>query len=136
MREERAPKWTIVSHLQNYGKSFYNMASLIFEMQEEYWLLSASEEKVRDVMNMPSYIVEDWLWLNRQVIDDKTIENHIERAEADVKNEIVKHQSLMKGPISHVINEKRSEKDITDAEEKLAILLSIRRSIKIGKIIP
>jgi hypothetical protein len=42
----------------------------------------------------------------------------------------------MKGPISHAINEKSSEKDITDAEEKLATLLAIRRSIKIGKIIP
>ena len=67
--------------------------------------------------------------------DEKTIGYHIERAEKDVNHQIKKHQSLMKSPISHVINEKNSEKDITTAEENLAILLSIQRSIKIDKII-
>jgi hypothetical protein len=84
---------------------------------------------------MPSYIVEDWLCVNRQVIDEKTIEYHIERAEADVKYQTKKHQSLMRSPISHTINEKSSEKDIVVAEEKLATLLAIQRSIKIDKII-
>ena len=58
-----------------------------------------------------------------------------ELAEKDVKHQTKKHQSLMKSPISHVINEKSSEKDITTAEEKLAILLSIQRNIKIDSII-
>jgi len=134
MRDGRIGGWKIISHQNNYG-GLFEMSSVIFEIADDFWHLYVDGNKLYDVMNMPSYIVEDWLWVNRQVIDDKTIEYHIERAESDVKHETVKHQSLMKGPISHTINEKSSEKDITDAEEKLATLLAIRRSIKIGKII-
>jgi hypothetical protein len=126
--------WKIISHHNTYD-DLYEKSSVIFEFVDEFWKIHADKEKFLDVWNMPSYIVEDWLWANRMVIDEETIEYHIKRAEADVKHEMVKHRSLMKGPISHVINEKNSEKDITDAEEKLAILLSIRRSIKINKII-
>ena len=111
------------------------MSSVIFEIADDFWYLYVDQNKLYDVMNMPSYIVEDWLCVNRQVIDEKTIEYHIERAEADVKHQTKKHQSLMRSPISHTINEKSSEKDIVVAEEKLATLLAIQRSIKIDKII-
>jgi hypothetical protein len=126
--------WKIISHQNNYG-GLFEMSSVIFEIADDFWYLYVDQNKLYDVMNMPSYIVEDWLWVNRQVIDEKTIGYHIERAEVDVKHQTKKHQSLMKSPISHAINEKSSEKDITDAEEKLAILLSIQRSIRIDKII-
>jgi len=134
MRDGKPGSWKIISHQDNYG-GIFEMASVIFEFADDFWYLYVNYNKFIDVMNMPSYIVEDWLWVNRQVIDEKTIEYHIERAEKDVKHQIKKHQSLMKSPISHVINEKNSEKDITTAEEKLAILLSIQRNIKINKII-
>ena len=134
MRDGKSGSWKIISHHNTYD-DLYEKSSVIFEFADEFWKIHADKEKFLDVWNMPSYIVEDWLWANRMVIDEETIEYHIKRAEADVKHEMVKHRSLMKGPISHVINEKNSEKDITDAEEKLAILLSIRRSIKINKII-
>ena len=134
MREGKSGSWKIISHQDNYG-GLFEMSSVIFEFADGFWYLYVDRNKLMDVMNMPSYIVEDWLWVNRQVIDEKTIGYHIERAEKDVKHQIKKHQSLMKSPISHVINEKNSEKDITTAEEKLAILLSIQRSIRIDKII-
>lgn len=134
MRDGKPGSWKIISHQDNYG-GIFEMASVIFEFADDFWYLYVNYNKFIDVMNMPSYIVEDWLWVNRQGIDEKTIEYHIERAEKDVKHQIKKHQSLMKSPISHVINEKNSEKDITTAEEKLAILLSIQRNIKINKII-
>jgi hypothetical protein len=126
--------WKIISHQNNYG-GLFEMSSVIFEIADDFWYLYVDQNKLYDVMNMPSYIVEDWLWVNRKVIDEKTIEYHIERAEVDVKHQTKKHQSLMKSPISHVINEKSSEKDITTAEEKLAVLQAIRRSIKISKIL-
>jgi hypothetical protein len=126
--------WKIISHQNNYG-GLFEMSSVIFEIADDFWYLYVDQNKLYDVMNMPSYIVEDWLWVNRKVIDEKTIGYHIERAEKDVKHQTKKHQSLMKSPISHVINEKSSEKDITTAEEKLGVLLSIQRSIRIDKII-
>ena len=126
--------WKIISHQNNYG-GLYEMSSVIFELADDFWYLYVDQNKLMDVMNMPSYIVEDWLWVSRKVIDEKTIGYHIERAESDVKHQTKKHQSLMKSPISHVINEKNSEKDITTAEEKLGVLLSIQRSIRIDKII-
>jgi len=126
--------WKIISHQNNYG-GLYEMSSVIFELADDFWYLYVDQNKLMDVMNMPSYIVEDWLWVSRKVIDEKTIGYHIERAEKDVKHQTKKHQSLMKSPISHVINEKNSEKDITTAEEKLGVLLSIQRSIRIDKII-
>ena len=134
MREGRIGGWKIISHQNNYG-GLFEMSSVIFELADDFWYLYVDQNKLMDVMNMPSYIVEDWLWVNRKVIDEKTIGYHIERAEKDVKHQAKKHQSLMKSPISHVINEKSSEKDITTAEEKLALLLSIQRSIRIDKII-
>lgn len=134
MRDGKAGSWTIISHHNTYD-DLYEKSSVIFEFADEFWKLHADKEKLLDVMNMPSYIVEDWLWANRMVIDEETIEYHIKRAEADVKHETIKHQSLMKALPSHVFNEKNSERDITNAEEKLSILLAIRRSIKINKII-
>lgn len=134
MREGKPGSWKIISHQDNYG-GLFEMSSVIFEFADGFWHLYVDRNKLMDVMNMPSYIVEDWLWVNRQIIDEKTIGYHIERAEKDVKHQIKKHQSLMKSPISNAINEKSSEKDITTAEEKLAILLSIQRSIRIDKII-
>jgi hypothetical protein len=134
MREGRIGGWKIISHQNNYC-GLFEMSSVIFEIADDFWYLYVDLIKLYDVMNMPSYIVEDWLWVNRKVIDEKTIGYHIERAEKDVKHQTKKHQSLMKSPISHVINEKSSEKDITTAEEKLALLLSIQRSIRIDKII-
>jgi hypothetical protein len=135
MRDGRIGGWKIISHQNNYG-GLFEMSSVIFEIADDFWYLYVDQNKLYDVMNMPSYIVEDWLCVNRKVIDEKTIEYHIERAEADFNHQTKKHQSLMRSPISHVINEKSSEKDITTAEEKLAVLQAIRRSIKIGKIIP
>lgn len=134
MRDGRSGSWKIISHQDNYG-GLFEMSSVIFEFADDFWYLYVDRNKLMDVMNMPSYIVEDWLWVNRQVIDEKTIGYHIERAEKDVEHQTKKHQSLMKSPISHVINEKNSEKDITTAEEKLSILLAIQRSIRIDKII-
>jgi hypothetical protein len=134
MREGRIGGWKIISHQDNYG-GIFEMSSVIFEIADDFWYLYVDRNKLMDVMNMPSYIVEDWLWVSRKVIDEKTIGYHIERAEKDVKHQTKKHQSLMKSPISHVINEKSSEKDITTAEEKLALLLSIQRSIRIDRII-
>ena len=134
MREVRIGGWKIISHQDNYG-GIFEMSSVIFEIADDFWYLYVDHNKLMDVMNMPSYIVEDWLWVNRKAIDEKTIGYHIERAEKDVKHQTKKHQSLMKSPISHVINEKSSEKDITTAEEKLALLLSIQRSIRIDRII-
>ena len=134
MREGRIGGWKIISHQNNYG-GLFEMSSVIFEIADDFWYLYVDQNKLYDVMNMPSYIVEDWLWVNRKVIDEKTIGYHIERAEKDVKHQAKKHQSLMKSPISHVINEKSSEKDITTAEEKLSVLLSIQRSIRIDRII-
>ena len=134
MREGRIGGWKIISHQDNYG-GIFEMSSVIFEIADDFWYLYVDHNKLMDVMNMPSYIVEDWLWVNRKAIDEKTIGYHIERAEKDVKHQTKKHQSLMKSPISHVINEKSSEKDITTAEEKLALLLSIQRSIRIDRII-
>jgi hypothetical protein len=134
MRDGKPGSWKIISHQDNYG-GIFEMSSVIFEFADDFWYLYVDRNKLMDVMNMPSYIVEDWLWVSRKVIDEKTIGYHIERAEKDVKHQTKKHQSLMKSSISHVINEKSSEKDITTTEEKLAVLLSIQRSIRIDKII-
>jgi len=115
--------WKIISHHNSYV-DLYDNSSVIFEFADDFWQLHVDRDKLLDVMNMPSYIVEDWLWVNRMVIDEKTIGYHIERAESDVKHQKEKHQSLMKSAIS-----------LTVAEERLALLLSIQRSIKIESII-
>ena len=120
MREERKPDWTIVSHFQNYDEAFNNVASIIFEMQDEYWQLSADGEKVRDVMNMPSYIVEDWLWANRLPIEERVADWHIERAMADIAFQ-ERSRSL--------------PKEAEAVKEKLAILQSAKRSARIDRIL-
>jgi len=77
-----AEKWTIISHIES---PFMEEGSIIFEMQDSYWQLEADPYKIREVVNMPSYIVSDWLWANRKPLDEKTIESHIIRKEAEAK---------------------------------------------------
>jgi hypothetical protein len=77
-----ANNWTIISHIES---PFMEEGSIIFEMQDSYWQLEADPYKIREVVNMPSYIVSDWLWANRKSLDEKTIESHIIRKEAEAK---------------------------------------------------
>lgn len=134
MRDGKPGSWKIISHQDNYG-GIFEMSSVIFELADDFWYLYVDHNKLMDVMNMPSYIVEDWLWVSRKVIDEKTIKYHIERAEKDVKHQTRKHQSIKNFLPANAFNEKDSEKDIVVAEEKLSILLAIQRNIKIDKII-
>ena len=120
MREERKPDWTIVSHFQNYDEALNNVASLIFEMQGEYWQLSADGNKLLDVMNMPSYIVSDWLWANRKHVEEGVADWHIERSEAD---------------LAYQQRSRNNESAIEAAEEKLAILKSVKRASRIDRIL-
>lgn len=120
MREERKPDWTIVSHFQNYDEALNNMASLIFEMHGEYWQLSAEGNKLLDVMNMPSYIVSDWLWANRRHVEESVADWHIERAEAD---------------LAYQQRSRNMESAIEAAEEKLAILRSVKRASRIDRLL-
>ena len=120
MREERKPDWTIVSHFQNYDEAFNNVASLIFEMHGEYWQLSADGDKLADVINMPSYIVTDWLWANRKHVDESVTDWHIERAEAD---------------LAYQQRSRNIESGVEAAEEKLAILRSVKRASRIDRIL-
>jgi hypothetical protein len=117
---DRKPDWTIVSHFQNYDESLNNVASLIFEMQGEYWQLSAEGDKLLDVMNMPSYIVTDWLWANRQHVEESVADWHIERAEAD---------------LAYQQRSRNMESAIEAVEEKLAILKSVKRACRIDRIL-
>jgi hypothetical protein len=77
-----ANNWTIISHIES---PFMEEGSIIFEMQDSYWQLEADPYKIGEVVNMPSYIVSDWLWANRKPLDEKTIESHIIRKEAEAK---------------------------------------------------
>ena len=77
-----ANNWTIISHIES---PFMEEGSIIFEMQDSYWQLDADPYKIREVVNMPSYIVSDWLWVNRKPLEDKMIESHIKRKEAEAK---------------------------------------------------
>ncbi len=77
-----ANNWTIISHIES---PFMEECSIIFEMQDSYWQLEADPYKIGEVVNMPSYIVSDWLWANRKPLDEKTIESHIIRKEAEAK---------------------------------------------------
>jgi len=120
MREERLPKWKILSHFQNYDEAFNKIANIIFEMHGEYWQLSADGEKVMDVMNMPSYIVEDWLWANRHPIEERVADWHIERTIADIAFQ-ERSRSL--------------PKEAEAAKKKLAVLQSIKRNAKIDRIL-
>ena len=120
MREERKPDWTIVSHFQNYDEALNNIASLIFELHGEYWQLSADGDKLLDVMNMPSYIATDWLWANRQHVDEKNVDWHIERAEAD---------------LAFQQRSRNIESAIEATKEKLAILKSVKRASRIDRIL-
>ena len=117
---DRKPDWTIVSHFQNYDEAFNNVASVIFEMHGEYWQLSADGDKLLDVMNMPSYIVSDWLWANRQHIDEKNADWHIERAEAD--------RAFQQ-------RARKIDSEIEKAREKLSILKSAKRAARIDRIL-
>ena len=76
--------WLIVSHVES---PYMDEGSIIFEMQEAYWQLEADPHKIREVVNMPSYIVGDWMWANRRPLDEKTIEAHITRKEAEARYE-------------------------------------------------
>ena len=117
---DRKPDWTIVSHFQNYDEALNNVASVIFEMHGEYWQLSADGDKLLDVMNMPSYIVSDWLWANRQHIDEKNADWHIERAEAD---------------LAFQQRSRKIDSEIEKAMEKLSILKSAKRAARIDRIL-
>lgn len=74
--------WLIVSHVES---PYMDEGSIIFEMQEAYWQLEADPHKIREVVNMPSYIVGDWLWANRRPLDEKTIDSHITRKTAEAR---------------------------------------------------
>lgn len=117
---DRKPDWTIVSHFQNYDDAFNNVASLIFEMHGEYWQLSADGDKLLDVMNMPSYIVMDWLWANRKHIEEGVADWHIARAEAD---------------LAYQQRSRNMESAVEAAEEKLAILRSVKRASRIDRLL-
>ena len=138
MRDGKTDSWGIISHRDNMNGTSYTeeiMSSVIFEFADEFWHLYVDRNKLMDVMNMPSYIVEDWLWANRQAIDEGIVKYHISCAEGDVKHQAKKHQSLKNSLKPNIFNEENSEKAIVAAEEKLAILLAIQRRIKIDKII-
>ena len=77
-----AVNWTIISHIESL---FMEEGSIIFEMQDSYWQLEADTYKIREVVNMPSYIVSDWLWSNRKPLNSVTIDAHIIRKEAETK---------------------------------------------------
>jgi hypothetical protein len=117
---ERKPDWTIVSHFQNYDEALNNVASLIFEMHGEYWQLSADGNKLLDVMNMPSYIVSDWLWANRKHVEEYVADWHIERSVAD---------------LAYQQRSRNNKSAIEAAEEKLAILKSVKRTSRIDRIL-
>lgn len=75
-------EWTIISHVES---PFMDEGSIIFEMRESYWQLEADPYKIREVVNMPSYIVGDWLWANRKPLETPTVDVHILRKEAEAK---------------------------------------------------
>ena len=74
--------WLIVSHVES---PYMDEGSIIFEMQEAYWQLEADPHKIREVVNMPSYIVGDWLWANRRPLEEKTIDSHITRKTVEAR---------------------------------------------------
>jgi hypothetical protein len=124
---EITPKWRIVSHIDYWGgENSYDIehlisapnSSIIFEMAGEYWQLIAEKGKIQDVINMPTYIIEDWLWANRNTIDIDCAKEHLIRAEAEAKFE------SMRGP-------GREE----SALEKAAEILAVIRDTKIKKIL-
>lgn len=99
-----AEKWTIISHVES---PFMEKGSIIFEMQDSYWQLDADPYKIREVVNMPSYIVSDWLWANRRPLDEKTIQTHIQRKEAETKYDSMVHRS---GSPTQVLDELKALK--------------------------
>lgn len=108
-----AVNWTIISHIES---PFMEEGSIIFEMQNSYWQLEADPYKIREVVNMPSYIVSDWLWSNRKPLNSVTIDAHIIRKEAEAK-----YDSMQQRPGSPTLT--------------VESLKSLRRDLLIGSVL-
>jgi hypothetical protein len=54
-----------------------DVATIIIEKDEDYYIIQDDIEKVMDVSSMPHYIKEDWINYNKKELTQKTVDKHI-----------------------------------------------------------
>jgi hypothetical protein len=91
-----------------------DMATIIIENGEDYYIIEDDIEKVMDVSSMPHYIKEDWINYNKKELNQKVIDKHIS---------VYTDKSEMQYPPDEEI------------EEIISTLKSIKRHLLIKKII-
>jgi hypothetical protein len=54
-----------------------DVATIIIEKDEDYYIIQDDIEKIMDVSSMPHYIKEDWINYNKKELTQKTVDKHI-----------------------------------------------------------
>jgi len=54
-----------------------DVATIIIENDEDYYIIEDDIEKVMDVSSMPHYIKEDWINYNKKELNQKVLDKHI-----------------------------------------------------------
>ena len=103
---------SISTELQHH--TLIDMATIIIEDSEDYFVIEDDVEKIMDVSSMPHYIKEDWVNYNKKELTQSVLDKHI-RIYTD------KYEMLY-------------TKD-EEIEETLSILRAIKRHLIIKKII-
>ena len=54
-----------------------DMATIIINNDEDYFVIEDDVEKIMDVSSMPHYIKEDWINYNKKELNQKVLDKHI-----------------------------------------------------------
>lgn len=109
--------WNFISHTHYYDRNpFSKISTIIFEIGGDFFYIKDEFDKIKDVSNMPIYIVRDWVKYNKKDLDIATLNKQIRWFEAKLED-----------PVNSIEPEK--------TEETIKTLKSIRRDLIIKGII-
>lgn len=116
-------RWISESKNPNYYKMvdpILKISEIVIEDNNLYFYIKEEKDKLDEIINMPSYIKDDWFKYNQEELTT----NHIDKIIEYIDKEHQKEQSKYVYNIPLRI----------DLEEKMQKLRSIRRDLVLGKI--
>lgn len=109
------------------GPNYYKLVDPITKIEELiiedgglYFYLKEEKDKLNEIINMPSYIKDDWFKYHREELTIKQIDKIVQSIENEHQKEQVKYAYNIPYRV--------------DLEEKLQKLKSVRRDLVIKKI--
>lgn len=89
--------YKVISYVSKYDYSFKVVTSVIIEDNRgDYLFITDDRDKIKDVLQMPYYIKEDWINYNKKSLNIKTINEHIKNLEENLIRDLNNlHQKKM-----------------------------------------